>query len=372
MEKLRRLNIDVPDIVQSKLEVSDLLLMKGVSREWHDLISSRPFKVQHSRESQPKLSGFLYQPNNQCTPNVFSVVKYISTEREVPRLHNNNFDFIAENSLIMCSCNGLVCWKSLSGTFITTTTVHVGNPATREMVNLDWKESNQQVIGIGMTFDPCVDITSTKTNFKVVLMSKVRNQEDGNLSFHIYSHETEDWKRSDEPCVTGLQFSDNNCVSAKGVLYWLSDEHHILAFDVQQEIAYEMLVPIPTSSTYDLTCIGESNGVLQCVMLRSDRLLIYALNGPHYELNWSQELTQYLRAIEERHARFDLNLGRNILGDLLAFKDGILIFREMTFVYSYNMRTSGMDRIAHVSEFNNTFWFDTNVVPYSMSLAPLI
>ncbi|CAN1762530.1 hypothetical protein LINPERHAP1_LOCUS8412 [Linum perenne] len=164
------------------------------------------------------------------------------------------------------------------------------------MINLNWEESDQQqVIGIGITFDPSVDITSTKINFKVVVMSKVRNKKDGNLSLHIFSHETRDWKQSDEPYVTRLQFRD-----------------HILAFDIQQEISFEMLVPIPASSKYDFTCIGESNGVLQCVMLRCDNLLIYVLNGPYYELDWSQEFTQDLRAIEDRHARFGLNLTQNL------------------------------------------------------------
>ncbi|CAI0468196.1 unnamed protein product [Linum tenue] len=62
MEKLRRFNRDIPDLVLSKFGTRDLIQMKRVSKLWRslisDLLSDRDFALKHSRGRNQLLSGF--------------------------------------------------------------------------------------------------------------------------------------------------------------------------------------------------------------------------------------------------------------------------------------------------------------------------
>ncbi|CAN1224827.1 F-box protein At3g08750 [Linum grandiflorum] len=373
MEKIRRLNRDIYDMVLWKLEVRDLLQLKCVSRDLRTLISDRSFKLQHSLENQPKLSGFFFQPKSAWTTNIVSDVSYMSVEREVPKLlTSSTLNFIPKDFALICSCNGLVCCKTVSG--INRLAIHVGNPVTREWIKLDWI-GNEQVIAIGMTFDPCVNIADGKANFKVVILSGVTDDDDDDElpSFDIYSSETGNWKRSAETCATGSEFRDAKCVSVKGVLYWLSVEGEVLAFDVESEVAFVMSAPIPASEfeLKPVTCIGESNGVLQYIMVESMGLLIWGLDGPFYEEKWSIGFRKSLDDMANEHAGFKLYIRVTVWTDLLAFRDGILMLRAGNNFFLYNTATGGMDRVANVLELGARSLSNPTVLPYSMSLVPL-
>ncbi|CAL1397764.1 unnamed protein product [Linum trigynum] len=391
MEKLRRINRDVSDLVLTKLQARDLLQMKCVSRAWRDLISDRSFAVHHSLHGHPPLlSGFLFQEKSRWVPHKVSAVSYVSTPKEEPpKLLKTPLDSIPENFAIASSCNGLICCKSFSplskGASIplsknTSATIHVGNVLTKEWVQVDWKGPLGTAVAMGLTFDPCSDLTGSSTNFKVVMVWQTEDS-DG-YSFHVYSSETKSWRLSDEMCDPGwYEVYDTKCVSVKGVVYWLTDGDKILLFDVEKEMSYSVSTPIPASE-FDtepvVACVGEADGKLQYVMVSMEGLLVWGLEDL-YEGKWSLEYTKSLADMEKEHAEFSLNLQQVLRMqelkerwvDPLAFRDGILMLRVSNTVFSYNTRNGGMNRVAHVTEFGTESMFDSIVVPYSLSLAPL-
>ncbi|CAL1372620.1 unnamed protein product [Linum trigynum] len=394
MEKLGRFNRDIPDLVLSKFRIRDLMQMKCVSKLWRDLISdlisNRSFALNHSQKQL--LSGFFFRQKSLLYD--FPHPSYVSAGREdevAPTLLRNPLDFLPPNSVLVSSCNGLVCCRSYS--FWDILTIHVGNPLTREWVEFNWYRINGRADAIMLSFDPARDITDDSTDFKVLMVWE--SPEEQYPSFHLYSSKTKRWKflYSDETYILSEYYDlyHTECVCVKGAMYWCTHYSGMLAFDAENELAYTVSTPVQAyefGRGEPVACIGESDGELQFVMLSKEGLRMWVLEDLHGEKWSSLRYERSLADIKYEHAEFSLDLQeamrlhqlKELKVDALALKDGVLVLRVADNVFLYDMGTDRINRIAHVTELGNGRMFDPKVppymevpkvIPYSMSLVPL-
>ncbi|CAL1372618.1 unnamed protein product [Linum trigynum] len=374
MEKLRSCYRDVAEILLSKLETRDLLQMKCVSKGWRELISDRSFVLNYSRQWQhPPLSGFFFLKKSWRAVNYYYDASYISGAREeAAKLLKSPLDFIPEDFMVTSSCNGLVCCTNFSLSN-STLTLHVGNPLTREWIELDWDGRRGRPIVMTLSSNPSRDIAEDSTDFKVATVCVRIDKE--SLAFHIYSSKTRCWKVSDsgEVCIMKKKYNmfHTEYVSVKGVMYWLIDADEILVFDVENELAHRVSTPECQFQCGEPdACIGESGGELHYVLLSEGRLQIWVLEDPS-EGKWSSlRYEKSLADIDNVHPELSLNLQFEMTIPL-AFKDGVFLLRVSDDVYLYDTRNDGMKHVAHAAEFGTGSMLDPMVVPYSMSLVPL-
>ncbi|CAL1372798.1 unnamed protein product [Linum trigynum] len=393
MEKLRLFNPDILELVLSKLQTKDLLRMKFVSKSWRDIIRDRSFALRHSRLRLPPVSGFLFQKNLEWEGLGVSAVSYISAERkeeeEPPMLLSNIVDSMPADFKMVSSCNGLICCTRYSAEN-DTLAIRVGNPLTREWFECDWKRCGGRAFAIGLTFNPCRDLTNNSTNFKLVLVQEaVASIGKACFGFYVYSSETGTWRLLDVDVSGDDRFTmgDTKCVSVKGFLYW-STVSGILVFDVENELAYVILRPIMPIVERDqsygasVAIMGESDGKLQYVMVSSARLVIWALEDPQDGGKWSLVVDKFFADMQNDLVRF-LCLQReersfSMWGFPFGFKDGFMVLRVSSdtrnkgAIYLLNTRDGGFSRFADATGFSIMGGITPcDVLPYSMSLVPL-
>lgn len=380
MEKFGNLNADIHFDVLSRLPTKNLAELMLVSKGWHQLITDLSFiKVQSQRIQL--LSGFFFQQRFQWCREDIETINYIPVKWEGGELYKKVFDFLPQDVVLLASCNGLFCCRSCFP--FEQPTLFVCNPLNKEWIKLDWAEPDKEK-NIALAFDPFHDFSDNSTNFKLVRISQSENeQEELYFSFDIYSSKTKRWKLSKEICWCNSNLYKNKGVFIGGILHWLTDADQILTFNVENELAWLISAPLPAVefNSAPESCIGESQGSLHYIMVSEEGLHVWFLED-YFDFTWSLKHCKTLAEMEQEHSQFFYNLEKRVKlrrtvddspwMDPLAFKDGVLLLRVSNTIYLYHIERRKMDQVCDISKFGTYSLFCPTVLPYSMSLVPLL
>ncbi|KNA17079.1 hypothetical protein SOVF_081860 [Spinacia oleracea] len=260
------------DIV-TRLPIKSILQYKSVSKQWYSSISSSCFGNAHFKSSSPNhlpfscINSVLIQSKNgyflysfdedkgereSCTNNV-------DYEKGLFRL---DIDFDDEISLIG-SCNGLVCFYSLSGYLI------VLNPITHQKTKFMYP-----LLEGFRDFSFGFGYVSLNNDFKIVRISESEEKR-GIILVHVYSLKTHKWKQVyDERIIHGYSLHRKPTLSGVLVnetLYWIMyekgriEKQGVLGFDLVQERFNEVSGLVPSDSYLScfrfLGCMGGFLGM---------------------------------------------------------------------------------------------------------------
>ncbi|GAB4850241.1 hypothetical protein Ancab_029537 [Ancistrocladus abbreviatus] len=377
MEDIGLLNTDVSINILSRLPTKTLIQLKCVSKGWQRLISDPDFIKVQTRSTQP-ISGFFFQEKFQWCDDDIERVIYIQLGVQGAKLHQTVLDFLPEKVVIFTSSDGLLCCRSCMPT--SKPVLYVCNPTTKEWLTLNWDVLNKRDC-IGLAFDPTSqDCRNIPRNFKLVRVHLEENLETtkGYFSFDIYNSESRAWMKSKEICSCDDYLCKNKCAFAGGILYWLTEGDQILMFDVKNEFSSLISLPLPTIDKEKVAeyCVGESNGQLHCITVSEDGLLVWALED-YLESKWQLRWLKKLSEMEEQNPEFLYNLTERVAVQTkdmfpwmipLAFKDGLVIMKISSELYSYQIHTRKMEKLCSFAMLVNNSMLGPTVLPYSLSL----
>ncbi|KAL5746897.1 hypothetical protein ACOSQ2_024194 [Xanthoceras sorbifolium] len=379
MDNFRFLNKDVAFNVLSRLPTKLLLGLKCVCKGWQQLLCDCDFmKVQSQKREQ--MSGFFFQQRFQWCPDDIKTITYIPAEFKCSGLNRTVFSFLPEDVVMLASCNGLVCCRSCVP--FDDPAIYVCNPVNKEWIKLNWTRADRDS-HIALAFDPCQNAMERSIDFKLVQVHQFEATPDNlYFSFDIYSSDTGAWRMSKEICQCDDKLYKNKGIFIGGVLHWLTDGDKILTFNIENELAWLIAVPLSSAQFESITgsCIGESDGQLYFVMVSEDGLHVW-LQQDSFEFKWTLKHAQTLEAMEAEHPHFLYNLRERVTRrpfydsepwmDPLAFKDGYLLMKVCDKIYLYHVETNKMKKVCTLSELGANFTFSPIVLPYSLSMVPL-
>ncbi|KAK1584400.1 hypothetical protein Q3G72_032713 [Acer saccharum] len=377
MDNFGFVNRDMAINVLSRLPTKLLFGLKCVCKGWHQLLCDRDFtKVQSQKREQ--ISGFFFQQRFQWCPYDIRTIAYIPAE--FIGLNQTVFSFLPEDVVVLASCNGLVCCRSCVP--CNDPAIYVCNPVNREWIKLNWSGPDRDS-HVALAFDPCQNAMERSINFKLV---QVRHSEAtlDNLyfSFEIYSSDTGVWRMSKEICKCNDKLYKNKGIFIGGVLHWLTDGDNILTFNIENELAWLIAVPLSSIHFESITgsCIGESDGQLYYVIVSEEGLHVWLLQDP-FESKWTLKHAKTLEAMEAEHPSFLYNLRERVTHrpsldsdpwmDPLAFKDGYLLMKVCDKIYIYHVETTQMKQACMLSELGGISASSPIVLPYSLSMIPV-
>ncbi|CAK9185568.1 unnamed protein product [Ilex paraguariensis] len=381
MDELWFQNNDIPIDVLSRLPTKALLSLKCVSKEFHSLISDcsiLPLLVKRAEQ----LSGFFFQERFQWCDDDIKAISYIPVERGEADVQCTILDFLPESVVILASSNGLICCRSCFPS--PQPAIYVCNPLNKEWVSLQWPAPDKGS-SLALAFDPFRDLLDVSTNFRVVTVCQTETDTDADdyhFSFDIYSSAMGVWRKSVEICQCNHNLFKNKGIFIGGVLYWLTDGDQILMFDLENELALLIMVPLPSTQfkTIPEMCIGESEGRLHYVLISEDGLQLWVLED-HFASQWEFRYSISLEKLEEENSQYFYHLPERVASRVtidrapwmnpLAFKDGMLFMRVSADIYLCQIETGKMKKVCSLSALGSNSYFSPIVLPYTMSLVPL-
>ncbi|KAK7251122.1 hypothetical protein RIF29_34049 [Crotalaria pallida] len=390
MKKVQRfLSSDILFDVLSWVPVKPLLGLKGISREWRNIISSRPFIKAQLRNADLVLTGFILQGKFMWFKDDTKIVTYIpvDTATTEAKVHEKVFNFLPEDVVVLASCQGLVCCRSCFPS--SEPAIYVCNPANRQWIKLEWPDYDRnESIGLAFDFDPSTDYFDIPVNFKLVRVKQVDiseeddEEENLHLEFELYSSETRAWRKLNEICNTSKNLIKNKGIYIGGVLHWLTDGDQVLTFDVEKEFSWLISVPVPTFefSSIPEACIGESEGRLHYVLISEQGLHVWYLED-YYEFKWTLKHSKSLEEIEREFSQFFFNLKTRVSMRMsadsspwmnpLGFKDGLLLMKVCANLYVYDIHNNSCAEACALHDLNSESMTCPTVLPHSLSLVPL-
>ncbi|KAF5187723.1 hypothetical protein FRX31_022692 [Thalictrum thalictroides] len=237
--------------ILSRVPDKPLARFKCVSKGWNNMICDPVFRKLQRQNSKAVISGFFFQLQDQHE--LSCQAKYVSINDKQVFVQHTILDFLPENVYVIGSSNGLLCcrncWNPFPNPRKYQKVVYVCNPAIEKYVKVEgpkglWTNSVDVIQGLGFFSNPFSYSMNDSSNFTLVWISKkVRFK---SYSFHIYSSEIGGWRMSEEVCdCQSLIYNDSRSIFASGVLYWLTNQDEIVAFDVEEEksmcIGYQFL-----------------------------------------------------------------------------------------------------------------------------------
>ena len=287
----RFFNTDVLFNVLSRLSTKILLVLKCVSKGWHQLISDRSFIQAQLQKQKPIVLGFIFQGKYQlCNEDIKTVscIPVVESEDEVEggeQVQQKVFDFLPEDVVMLASCNGLVCCRSCFPAQAQDPAIYVCNPSNKEWIKLKSTSALDNLTTIGLVFDPTRDPVDSSTKFKLVRVRQLEieteseEEEDLYYTFEVYSSKNGASTQSNEVCHCNNNLVKNKSVYVGGTLHWLTDGDKVLTNDVEEELSWLIWVPVPTKEfeTVPHACIGDSEGRLHYIMIPEKGLRIWFL-----------------------------------------------------------------------------------------------
>ncbi|XP_059592534.1 F-box protein At5g49610 isoform X2 [Vitis vinifera] len=320
--------------VLSRLPTKTLLGLKCVCKRWRRIISDRSF-IQDLLQRPEPLAGFFFQERYQWCDEDISTISYIPATMEGTQVQQTIFSFLPEDVVILGSCNGLVCCRSVFPS--PDPSIFVCNPSNKQWIRL-------------------LETTPDK--------------------------ESRAWKKSKEICQCNHNLFKNKGIFVGGILHWLTDGDQVLSFNIENELSWLISAPFPTIHLTAIPemCIGESRGRLHYIMISEDGLQVWALED-YYDSNWSLVHSTTLEVMEEENSQLLYNTRDRVAQrisidsipwmDPLAFKDGLLLMRVSTKIILYCIGTRKMEELCNLSKLGRNSIFGPLVIPYSLNLAPL-
>ncbi|XP_049386011.1 uncharacterized protein LOC125850171 isoform X1 [Solanum stenotomum] len=274
---IRREDMEIKDVAMKHvlpfLPGKSLMKFRAVSNEWNHWIVCPLLAYQQSTSFQ-KLSGYFYQVVDvdfQSDPN------FSSLDHSANGIPNPSLGFLPERIKVLSSSSGLLLCQGLES-------YYVCNPLTE-----DWKRipphqyyhgSDPAVI---LAFDPQGNIESY---FHLVAAVPLLDQPV--VFFEIYSSQSNSWSRSSSEC---LELEDTTLVGGglymKGMAYWSTTSNGVLAFDVKNEVAAVLRVPIPPGRYGALTQVKDELSYVTVYNDCGDVFMLDIYGGMDMSLNHS-------------------------------------------------------------------------------------
>jgi F-box interacting protein len=362
---MEQLSDDVATEILSRLPAKDLMSLKSTGKRWNSLINDPSFLFLLSQRPEV-VSGLFVQETIAGFDLDFDSANYISVGKGEPVVRDTILDFLPEKVVLLGTCNGLLCCRTCihglchdfkrnpkicGGSWKKENcrkklVIYICNPATKEWISLS-PEGFRVGDAFGFAFNPSGSTSNSSPNFKLVsiLRSDVAPK---SHSFVIFSSETQKWRISSEICTCDSSIYPNKMVFVNGRFHWLTLDHHIIIFHVDQELSQVMKLPGYTPAddykcSLDI-CVGESEGFFHYICAFQLELQVWMLKDykkPSWVVKHSLPLLKFVdKCVDVFDAR--LSIPRNALNKffmLLAFHDEVLFMMTGSCVLSYDFRT---------------------------------
>lgn len=383
-------NDDICMDVFSRLPTETLLGLKCVCKRWQCILSDRSF-IQGLLQRPEPLVGFFFQERYQWCDEDIRTISYVPARMEGIQVKKTIFSFLPEDVVMLGSCNGLVCCRSILPS--PAPSIIICNPSNKQWIRLQETIPDRES-SYGLAFNPSQSPKDMPMNFKVVRVSHAQTQTDDDndvddddydsyFSFEIYSSQARAWKKSNEICQCNHNLFKNKGIFVGGILHWLTDGDQILSFNVENELSWLISTPFPTihfiNGIPDM-CIGESGGRLHYIMISEYGIHVWVLED-YYDSNWSLLHSATLEELDEENKHLLYNTREKVTQrmaidaipwmDALVFKDGLLLLRVSTRIILYCIATRKMRELCPLPALGRHSIFGPLVIPYSLSLVPL-
>jgi|UniRef100_A0A2N9EPD7 F-box interacting protein len=374
-------NEDLSMEILSRLSAKDLLRFKCVSKGWKSLISDPLFVRIHHRRSR-SISGLLVHEYKEYWGDVFGADRFfyacVNGELGIDNLLNESFPQLT--SVIMASCDGLICYRSRRTRHLELPEIVVWNPMTQERITLRPTECHVGDI-FGLAFYPFGSSSKMIPCFKVVSIQRPKYDRNS-YSFVIYSSETGNWKTSLEVCYCKDELHENKHIYVNGRFYWLTRNHHIITFEVEEELSGVIPIPGPKLKDGGLgsDCLGDSDGYLHYVCSDMSTLRVWILTDPcrpnwvlKHQLNidqfrWEESMDQFRhreRFSLETYEPYDFAL------DTLTFHDEVMYMIILGRLCSYDFKTGRRSSLFYGFYMGHNNMIPPIVRPYLPTLATI-
>ncbi|KAK9697101.1 hypothetical protein RND81_08G015200 [Saponaria officinalis] len=376
------MNSDIPFDVLSRLPADKLVQLRHVSKQWQKFISDAGFRDFHTKKAEPiSISGYFFQERFEYSEIDVKTLSYIPLCAQKTEIYRDVLSFLPEKVTILGSSNGLVCCRSCIPS--RDPSIYICNPVTKESTKLKW-DNFQRRDNIFFSFEPTSSPVNAVRDYKLVKVFETEDFTDGKedyfFAFEIYDWETKKWRKSKEVCHSEDSLCTNKRILLKDILYCLTDGLQILTFDIENELSFLISLPLTiTDSKFPEICLGESDGVLNCVVLSQDALLVWALVD-RFTPKWDLVTFIPFEEMEQENPEHLFNLTERVKKSasetapwmhLLAFKDGNLFLRVSNSAFSFDIQSRKMQSLCSILDLGRQVIVAPTVVPYAMTLAPL-
>ncbi|XP_050283471.1 F-box protein At5g07610-like isoform X3 [Quercus robur] len=372
-------NEDLAKEILSRLSAKNLLRCKCVSKRWTSLISDPSFVRIHHQRSRC-ISGLLVQEfeeygGNFCGDDYFLYAR-VNGELGIFKLMDESFP--QPTSVIMASCDGLICYRSRRTRDVEVLDIVVWNPMTQERLTLRPTDCHLGSI-FGLAFYPFGSSAKMIPCFKVVSIQHPKHDQNS-YSFVIYSSETGKWKTSFEVCYCKDELYENKHIYVNGRFYWLTSNQNIITFEVDKELSGVITVPGPKWLDRDvrLACLGDSDGYLHYVCVDMSELRVWMLTDPCksiWVLKHHINIDQFGEESRDRYLHRVRNspemIGNYFVVDAQTFHDEVVYLSIRGRLCSYDFKTGRLRTFFYGSYLRHQTKVQATVLPYSPTLATI-
>nr|POE98176.1 putative f-box protein [Quercus suber] len=315
-------NEDLAMEILSRLSAKNLLRCKCVSKRWRSLISDPSFVRIHHQRSRC-ISGLLVQEfkeygGNFCGDDFFL---YASVNGELGIFKLMDDSFPQPTSVIMASCDGLICYRSRRTRDVEVLDIVVWNPMTQERLTLRPTDCHVGSI-FGLAFYPFGSSAKMIPCFKV----------------------------------------------------------NIITFEVDEELSGVITVPGPKWLDRDvrLACLGDSDGYLHYVCVDMSELRVWMLTDPCkpiWVLKHHINIDRFGEESRDRYLHRVRNspemIGNYFVVDAQTFHDEVVYLSIRGRLCSYDFKTGRLRSFFYGLYLRHQTKVQATVLPYSPTLATI-
>ncbi|XP_059670823.1 F-box protein At5g07610-like [Cornus florida] len=367
------------------LSAKSLIRFKSVSKAWLSFVSTPRFSLLWQSHHHPKVSGIFFNPRSRT-----ETIKYVPLTRsndlrnqcDIATVINgggeNNSPPFFMYARIIDSRNGFLLVffnKKQSSSSEWSRSYHVYNPTTKQFSTLPWPFPATFAGFIAdhvyLVFDPLKSL-----HHKVVLVQASEPGSACSIQIHIYSSETNDWRRSPLDDDIGDHFHPfpkslykslnslnlNGGVCCNGSIHWLSyhPEKTSLYFDVDQERFRPMPSPPYNGAGFKFGHFGEFGGHLHYITFyRGFKVNISKIESDYSK--WTTTTMVVDLALEEKKMVVRNNTMLSLIhgedeGDVFLVR---AVRTEMNYmIISYNIKENTFRKLGDVPRRHVTSWYD--------------
>ncbi|XVF37550.1 hypothetical protein REPUB_Repub20aG0018400 [Reevesia pubescens] len=384
--------VDMATEILFRLPAKTLLAFKLTSKRWNTFISDPSFLHIHSQKCRA-IDGLFLQEYLSKSKREFDCLNYLSISKVPYKVSETVLDFLPEKVVVVASCNGLLCCRSIVAPLIKGYhkplfdpetivreqcqkgyVIYICDPATKEWISVKPLElcPLSEALGLAIT---------SGLSFKLVSIHPLPNDNPTTYSFRIYSSETNSWKTSKELCKLNSKIYPNRMVFVSGRFHWVTYDHRVITFDLERELS--QVLELPGRKLRDCSiciCVGESEGCFHYVVSFFCKLLVWMLKDydePKWVLKHTISIVEFC---QEHSSQFNPKglLHKAMCSKIkdclnpcfspLAFHDEVLFLVLDDGIFSYNFKTRTLLKHWSPKGILDKFHYHFFGLPYSPSL----
>lgn len=385
--------------ILSWLPIESLNDLKSVCKQWRELLSHPSFCSAHFRRSAKTNSGIFLQSGHYCKycQNNLDVITngYISIGKEGRYATSENIlDFLPEKVVVLASCSGLLLCRNILDIWYSDHCYHrnmldyypkevvlyVCNPFTTEWATLKPRGKYENGCCYGFAYEPFG--AAVAPNFVVVMVQPPLQLGKDPYLIQIYCSKRGTWRAAKEVCTLSDRLVIRQGYFTKGVFYWLTSGHSILAFDLKREKCQVIKLPDNVMDDEEILglCLGVSEGSLHYIRCNRVELTVWVLKNNNL-LRAQQWVLKHSKPQLEMHHEFlgimdsrrfphDHELPNSYI-DPYAFQDDIVFMRVQWNICTYNIKKGEFeDDLCSLQKFHASSysWQSSASFPYCKSI----